>query len=77
MENKRRLLQETILELAYFLGYNLITMLFTCQRLKILKVLRTSGSINYNFNITIKHATFIYAIYSIQKLVSLAQLVEQ
>ena len=30
-----------------------------------------------NYNITIKYATIIYAIYSIRKLVRLAQLIEQ
>ena len=33
--------------------------------------------INYNYNITIKHATFICAINGIRELVGLAQVVEQ
>ena len=53
----------------------------------IFEVLRASGlfkelmtlarSQHLNYNITIKHATFICAINSIRKLVRLAQLVEQ
>ena len=59
--------------------------LFAYPEILIFKVLRTSGLISLatqktpflNYNITIKHATYIYAINSIRKLVRLAQLIEQ
>ena len=52
-------------------------MLSSCQRLLIFKVLRTSGLIKEIGTNSFKHATFIYAINSICKLVRLARLVEQ